>query len=147
MSLSVEHLRHTADTLEQAILHLQAMENEPPNAVLYDLFRNSAIKSFELSLETAGKLLRKVLKRYVGSPREIDRLVFNDLFRYANKHAVIDENTAERWLVYRANRNTTTHDYGSAFADETLKLLPDYLQDLRQLASIIEDIFNAETTA
>lgn len=142
MRLSVEHLLHTADTLEQALIHL---ENEQENKVLYDLFRNAAIKSFELSLETAGKLLRKVLKNYVGSPREVDKLVFNDLFRYAHKYGLLESEATDRWLAYRANRNSTAHDYGEDFAEITLKLLPNYLIDLRQLAEIMQEKFNAET--
>lgn len=140
MSLSVQHLRHTADTLEQAIIHLQTTPAE--NTVLYDLFRNACIKSFELSLETSGKLLRKLLKLYAGSPKEIDRLVFNDVFRMAHKHDILDEASIERWLNYRANRNNTAHDYGVQFAEKTLVLLPDYLQDVRALAETMERIFD-----
>ncbi|MDO5090739.1 MAG: nucleotidyltransferase substrate binding protein [Cardiobacteriaceae bacterium] len=142
MSLSVHHLRHTADTLEQAIIHLKATSAD--DAVLYDLFRNAAIKSFELSLETSGKLLRKVLKFYSGAPREVDRLVFNDLFRHANRHGILDEATTERWLAYRANRNNTAHDYGVQFAEKTLVLLPIYLADVRALADALQAVFAAQ---
>lgn len=142
MSLSVEHLLKTADTLAQSLICLQA---EKEDEIRYDLFRNAAIKSFELSLETTGKLLRKVLKLYVGSPREVDKLVFNDLFRYANKYGLLDNDAVDRWLEYRANRNSTAHDYGEQFAESTLKLLPDYLVDLRSLAHIMQEKFNAET--
>lgn len=142
MSLSVEHLLKTADTLEQSLICLQA---EKEDEIRYDLFRNAAIKSFELSLETTGKLLRKVLKLYVGSPREVDKLVFNDLFRYASKYGLLDNDAVDRWLEYRANRNSTAHDYGEQFAESTLKLLPDYLVDLRSLAHIMQEKFNAET--
>ena len=81
MPLNTIRLRRTVDTLEQAIIHLQALPVTKADAsavsrdaksgssvttreVLYDLYRNAAIKSFELSLETAGKLLRKALKPY-----------------------------------------------------------------------------------
>lgn len=141
MSLTVEHLLKTAETLEQSLLCLAA---EQENEIRYDLFRNAAIKSFELSLETTGKLLRRVLKLYVGSPREVDKLVFNDLFRYANKYGLLDNEAVDRWLAYRANRSNTAHDYGEQFAESTLKLLPAYLQDLRRLAHSMQDIFNAE---
>lgn len=142
MSLNVEHLRRTADTLEEAITRLAAVEDG--NEVLYDLFRNAAIKSFELSLETTGKLLRKALKLYGGSPREVDRLVFRDLFRQASKHGLLDEAAVERWFAYRANRNTTAHDYGEGFANETLKILPAYLQDVRALAGSLQELFDAQ---
>ena len=67
MSLQTDHLRRTADTLEQALAALG--KTAPADAVFWDLYRNAAIKSFELSLETAGKLLRRALKAYTGSPR------------------------------------------------------------------------------
>lgn len=143
MTLSVEHLQHTANTLEQAIIRLQQTSEE--DKVLYDLFRNAAIKSFELSLETTGKLLRKVLKLYTGNPKSVDQLVFNDLFRHAAKHGLLDDVEVEGWLSYRANRNTTAHDYGENFAEQTLVLLPDYLVDLRQLAQRMQDVFNGTT--
>ena len=44
MSLNVDHLRRTADTLEQAILRLAEITSDED--VLYDLYRNAAIKSF-----------------------------------------------------------------------------------------------------
>lgn len=142
MSLNVEHLRRTADTLEQAVAKLG--EVAPGDEVMYDLFRNAAVKSFELSLETTGKLLRKALKLYGGSPREVDRLVFKDLFRHASKHGLLDEAAVERWFGYRANRNTTAHDYGAGFANETLKILPAYLQDVRALATTLQGLFDAQ---
>ncbi|MDR2260488.1 MAG: nucleotidyltransferase substrate binding protein [Azoarcus sp.] len=142
MALNIDHLRRTADTLEQAVIHLREVESEKDT--LYDLFRNAAIKSFELSLETTGKLLRKALKLYGGSPREVDGLVFNDLFRHAGKHGLLNQAAVERWLVYRANRNTTAHDYSEGFANETLKLLPGYLQDVRVLANALRELFDAQ---
>ena len=143
MSLNAEHLRRTIATLEQAISELRKIEAE--DSVAYDLFRNAAIKSFELSLETSGKLLRKALKLYGGSPREVDRLTFKDLFRHASKHDIMDAETVERWFAYRANRNVTAHDYGAGFANETLKILPDYVKDADALASRLEEIFDAAT--
>ncbi len=42
--------------------------------VIFHLCRNAAIKSFELSLETIGKLSRKALEACVGNPRSVDAL-------------------------------------------------------------------------
>lgn len=139
MSLSTEHLLRTVATLEQAMLALQGVA---PDSILYDLYRNAAIKSFELSLETAGKLLRKALKAYGGSPRAVDALVFNDVLRHAGKHALLDQAGVERWLEYRANRNATAHDYGEGFANETVKLLPAYIEDARTLAQALQRKFD-----
>lgn len=141
MTLNVEHLLRTAATLEQAMLAVRRTPSE--DEVLFDLYRNAAIKSFELSLETAGKLLRKALKAFGGNPRSVDALVFNDMLRHAGKHSLLDQAGVERWLTYRANRNNTAHDYGVGFANQTLTLLPAYLQDVRALAVKLQEVFDA----
>jgi nucleotidyltransferase substrate binding protein (TIGR01987 family) len=140
MHLDVNHLIRTTETLRQA---LQALETEAtdPTTVRFDLFRNAAIKSFEISLETAGKLLRRTLKAYVAAPREIDSLVFNEVLRLAGRHGLLSSDETERWLRYRANRNTTAHDYGEGFANETLKLLPVFLADAVSLAERLRNRF------
>lgn len=143
MVLKVDHLLRTADTLEQAIIRLG--EVRPDDVVLYDLYRNAAVKSFELSLETTGKLLRKALKLYGGSPREVDKLAFNDVLRHAGKHSLLSAEGVECWLAYRANRNTTAHDYGAGFANDTLKILPAYLLDVRTLAATLQEFFDAQS--
>ena len=71
--------------------------------------------------------------------------MFKDLFRHASKHGLMDEAAVERWFAYRNNRNTTAHDYGAGFANETLRILPAYLQDVRALADTLEELFNAQT--
>jgi nucleotidyltransferase substrate binding protein (TIGR01987 family) len=133
MPLNTDHLLRTADTLEQALKAL-GRTDAAADPVGWDLYRNAAIKTFELSLETAGKLLRRALKAYGGSPRSVDALVFNDVLRHAGKHGLLDQEAVGRWLAYRANRNVTAHDYGEGFANETLALLPGFLQDIRHLA-------------
>lgn len=140
MSLSVERLLRTAATLEAALQGIGQQTEK--DSVLFDLYRNAAIKSFELSLETAGKLLRKALKAYGGSPREVDKLVFNEVLRHASKHGLFAAQEVERWLAYRANRNNTAHDYGEGFANNTLKLLPEFLVDVRALAPVIQRVFD-----
>jgi nucleotidyltransferase substrate binding protein (TIGR01987 family) len=129
--MNTDHLLRIATTLEQALAHL---DRYTPDDELYDLFRNAAIKSFELGLESGGKALRRALKAYLGSSRTADALSFNDVIRQSLKHGIFTSDEAERWLKYRVNRNTTAHDYGERFANETLVLLPSFASDLRQIA-------------
>ena len=43
------------------------------------------------------------------------------------------------WFRYRDNRNNTAHDYGEAFARETLILIPGFLDDVSRLADRLQD--------
>jgi nucleotidyltransferase substrate binding protein (TIGR01987 family) len=104
----------------------------------YDMYRSACIKEFEIILEQSGKLLRKVLKPYFHTSKEIDKLYFKDIFRQAVLHSIITADMCERWLEYRDNRNNTAHDYGLNFAEETLLLLPQFIIDSSELSQIIK---------
>ena len=126
MKLNFDHLQRCSLTLERSLQSLAKAEAE---SIDYEVFRNAVIKSFELMLETAGKLLRKVLKQYVGSPKTVDALVFKDVLRHAAVHGLLSAEDLERWLVYRDSRNDTAHNYGEEFAAHTLRLITEFQRD------------------
>lgn len=126
MKLNFDHLQRCSLTLERSLQSLAKAEAE---SIDYEVFRNAVIKSFELTLETAGKLLRKVLKQYVGSPKTVDALVFKDVLRHAALHGLFSAEELERWLVYRDSRNDTAHNYGEEFAEHTLRLITEFQRD------------------
>ncbi len=130
MAISTEQLSRSILTLE---LSLQALGRSERGSSDYEIFRNATIKGFELTLEVTGKLLRKILKAYLANPKMADNLTFKDLFRHASLHGLLSPDEVERWFCYRDNRNDTAHDYGEAFAEETLKLLPAFIRDASQL--------------
>lgn len=134
MPLNLDHFNRTVATLEHA---LAALDQPGLDAIMLDLYRSAAIRSFELSIETAGKLLRKALRAYHGNPREVDRLVYNDVIRAAGKHGLMESEAVERWLEYRSNRNSTAHDYDEGFAKQTLTLLPGFARDARELSKLL----------
>ena len=135
MTLNVRHIRETLSTLEVA---LHAVERTAKADALYDVFRLAVIKSFELTIELIAKLLRKSLRAYGGAPQSVDTLTFNETIRYAGQTGMLDVDAVARWLVYRANRNSTAHDYGEDFVTQTVTLLPAYLRDARALLDKIE---------
>jgi nucleotidyltransferase substrate binding protein (TIGR01987 family) len=130
MKLNFDHLERCSQTLDRS---LQSLSKAEPGSIDYEVFRNAVIKSLELTLETAGKLLRKVLKLYVGSPKTIDALVFKDVLRHAALHGLLSAEELERWLVYRDSRNDTAHNYGEQFAEQTLPLIANFKGDSHAL--------------
>ena len=143
MSLRTEHLARCIRTLEMS---LEQLRRAPVESIDYEVFRNAVVKGFELTLETAGKLLRKALKAYVGNPRAADEFTYKDLFRHAAKHGLLESAAVQRWFEYRDNRNNTAHDYGKGFAEDTLGLMPAFLVDARALeATLREKLRHADT--
>ncbi len=136
MNLNTDHYARCIRTLETSLIQLEQSE---PESIEYEIFRNAVVKGFELTLETAGKLLRKALKAYTGSPRDVDALTYKDVLRHAAKHDLLTTEAVERWFAYRDNRNSTAHDYGVGFAEETLKLLPAFVVDARTLEAVLRE--------
>lgn len=67
MILSTQHLERCIQTLE---LSLEKISECEAGSIEYELYRNSTIKGYELTLETAAKLLRKMLRPYFASSRK-----------------------------------------------------------------------------
>lgn len=135
MKIDVEYYVRCVKTLQHAFALLDTVDTD---TIEYDMYRSACIKEYEIILEQSGKLLRKVLKPYFHSSKEVDRLYYKDLFRHAVLRSLITDETCERWLEYRDNRNHTAHDYGVNFAEETLALLPNFIADSFEFAEMIK---------
>ena len=135
MIIETTFLERCVKTLEKS---LELLNNSNPESIEYDMYRSASVKEFEIILEQSGKLLKKSLKPYFHSSKEVDRLFFKDIFRHAANHSLICHQQAERWLKYRDNRNNTAHDYGMGFAEETLTLLPQFILDAKSVIVAIQ---------
>jgi len=133
--LNTDYFARCIATLERAFNTLNGLSSADD---LYDIYRAACVKEFEIILEQTGKLLKKCLKPYFASSKQVDQLNFKDVFRYAAKHGLLALEEAERWLVYRDNRNETAHDYGEGFANETLVLLPQFIVDAYRMNEVIK---------
>ncbi len=136
-TINTDFLTRCIGTLELALDQLQQHD---PGDLIYEVFRSACVKEFEIILEQSGSLLKKRLRPYFSSNQQADRLVFKDIFRYAAKHGLISLKTCERWLEYRDNRNDTAHLYGENFAETTLRLLPQFIEDAKELAQVVSEV-------
>jgi len=135
MTIETDYIEKCIQALEKALILLHESKEE---SIDYNIYRSACIKEFEIVLEQSGKLLRKRLKPYFVTSKVADKLNFKDIFRHAVKYGLINIEEAERWFGYCDNRNTTTHDYGVEFAEETLKLLPLFIEDAKNLVVVIQ---------
>jgi len=104
----------------------------------YEIYRSAVIKEFEIILEQSGKLLKKRLKPYFHTNRAVDKLIFKDIFRQAGLHGLLSVDEVQRWLEYRDNRNSTSHDYGEFLANETLVIIERFIVDVKRLIEVID---------
>ncbi|GMO61913.1 MAG: nucleotidyltransferase substrate binding protein [Rickettsiales bacterium] len=134
--INTEFLNKSIETLEKSYQLLQKADKD---SIDYEMYRNSLVKSFEMVIEQTGKLLRKRLLPYFSTKREVDNLIYKDLFKNASKFSLITQEETERWFKYRDNRNETAHDYGEQFANDTLSLIDDFLIDAKKIEEVIKN--------
>ena len=136
MAINTEFLEKCILTLEKSY---ESIKKAIEGSIDYEMYRNSLVKSFELTLEQSGKLLKKKISPYFASNKAVDTLNFKDIFRNALKHSFLTQEELDRWFAYRNNRNNTAHDYGKVFAEETLTLINSFLSDVKHLKKVIEN--------
>ena len=117
----------------------EGLINLSEKSVEYEIYRSATVKEFEIIMEQSGKLLKKVLKPYFHSSKVVDQMPYKDLFRNAFYKGLLSEEECERWIIYRDNRNATAHDYGENFAEETLQLIPGFLDDCNSFLKSIQN--------
>ena len=133
--LNTNQLRRCMKTLDSSLVFYQKAEND---SIEQEVFRNAIIKGYELTQETAFKLLKKALKAYGHGGKKLESTPVKDILRLAAVHDLLTLPEVERWFSYRENRNNTAHDYGEQFANETLTLIPAFLEDIATLADVLE---------
>lgn len=133
--LNTDHLSRCRQTLESSLIMYQRAE---AGSIDQEVFRNAIVKGYELAQETAFKLLKKALKVYGHSGKKLESTPVKEILRLAAIHDLMTLEEVEHWFAYRDNRNNTAHDYGEAFAEQTLVLIPGFLADVARLAETLE---------
>jgi nucleotidyltransferase substrate binding protein (TIGR01987 family) len=136
MTLNTDHLLRCISTLESSC---KFYGQAAPGSIDQEVFRNAIVKGYELTQETAFKLLKRALKDYGHGGKKLDATPVKELLRLAATHGLMSLDEVERWFAYRDNRNNTAHDYGEGFAKETLRLLPGFIDDSKTLEAVLRE--------
>lgn len=140
MNVDTTYLRMCISALENAHEELSQLTNRDQS--LYQIYRTTCIKEFELVLEQCAVLLRKVVSSFYSSDSYAANLPIKDLFRYAAKHDLLDVDSVERWLHYRQIGNDSVYEYGEDYTEQTIKFLPNFIEDAKTIVELIERINN-----
>ena len=64
--INTEYLNRCLETLKKSY---EMIKSVPENSIEYEMYRNSLVKGFEITLEQSGKLLKKKLVPYFATKR------------------------------------------------------------------------------
>ena len=102
---------------------------------LVEYIEDSCIKRFEYTLETAWKLVKKVLIQKYGKTEQ--ELTMNNLFRFMQGYGYAKD--WERWKNYYQRMNETAHEYNLVKSRTLLVLIPDFIKDVELLITKLNE--------
>ena len=83
------------------------------------------MNEFQVVIELTASLLRRRLRPYFATVRQVSDLTFGQVFREAARLHLISLDECRRWLNYRD------------LAEEALTVLPPLIEDARRIAEVI----------
>ena len=125
MSLDFTPLQKALSSLDIAIKRSKA---DPKDKEI----RDAVIQRFEYSFELTYKFLKRVLERESANPHQIDQMSYKDLLREAAEKGF--EINFDSWVIYRDQRNLTSHTYNEAKAESVYKTALDFFPDAVELS-------------
>ena len=132
--INTDNLIQTVTTLELAVEGLRGQESGEP---MYNVYRGACMNEFQVVLDLTASLLRRRLRPYFATIRQVNDLTFRQVFREAARLHLISLDECRRWLDYRDHRNRIAHRYGREFAEQALTALPPMIEDARRIAEVI----------
>ncbi|MCQ2754436.1 MAG: nucleotidyltransferase substrate binding protein [bacterium] len=127
----ITNLEEAYKTLKQCYVDFQSNQN----SVLIEYIEDSCVKRFEYTLETAWKLMKKILAKKYGKTQE--ELTINNIFRFMQGYGYTEN--WENWKKYYELRNNTAHEYNLIKSRELMKIIPDFIRDAEFLISKLSE--------
>ena len=134
--LSISNLEEDYNTLNSCYNDYKINIDSP----LVEYIEDSCIKRFEYTLETAWKLVKKVLIQKYGKTEQ--ELSMNNIFRFMQGYGYAED--WERWRNYYQKRNETAQEYNLVKSRALLILIPDFIKDIEFLTAKLKEDLHAD---
>jgi nucleotidyltransferase substrate binding protein (TIGR01987 family) len=123
-------------SLERALASLDAATERSNREPDDELVRDGVIQRFEYCYELCWKMLKRQLELELPTPDQADRMSFAELIREGAERGLVAR--PERWLVYRHQRNLTTHTYDEDKARTVHAAALSFLADAQDLLAALQ---------
>ena len=128
--LNLDVLKDSFNTLKECYQDFSLEQNSK----MKDYIKDSCIKRFEYTYETAKKVMNKFLKKeYDKTERELS---INNIFREMYGLDLIKN--FENWTDYREKRNFTSNEYDEKYTHTIVEIIPQFLDDVDYLINRLE---------
>lgn len=130
--LDLTLLKSSLSTLKESYNDLNLQQSERIKTYVKD----SCIKRFEYTYETAKKIMNKFLKKEYDKTES--ELSINNIFREMYGLGLIQN--FENWVNYREKRNFTSHEYNITLTYSIIDVIPNFIKDTEYLIENLEQV-------
>lgn len=130
--LDLSNLKNSLSTLVECYADLSNEKDEKIKIYIKD----SCIKRFEYTYETAKKIMNKYLKKEYDKTEQ--ELSINNIFREMYGLNLIEN--FENWVEYRKKRNITSHEYNIDLSDSIIDIVSFFIKDVEYLVSALDKV-------
>ena len=130
--LDLSLLKNCFETLKECYSDYTNQSDEKLRIYIKD----SCIKRFEYTYETAKKIMNKYLKKEYDKTEK--DLSINNIFREMFALGLIKD--FENWAEYREKRNTTAHEYDIKKTYTIIEIIPKFIDDVDFFITNIEKV-------
>lgn len=131
MTLDLSSFKKAIHQLEKSLIFSNS-DVAKQDREMFLQFRSAAIQAFECTYELSWRMLKRYLEITEPNPSEIDGLSFSNLIRLSNEKGLLLSDL-KKWVVYRSNRNITSHAYDDDKAAQIFLHLPAFLKEAQFL--------------
>lgn len=120
--LDFSSLERAVNSLARAVERTQACPDD-------EELRDAVIQRFEYTYELAWKMIKRQVELEAAVAATVDAMSFKQLIREAAEKGIVDDFGA--WMVYREQRNITSHTYDADKATSVYHTAVEFLDEAR----------------
>lgn len=129
--LNLSLLKDSFKTLKECYADLSSQQDEKLKVYIKD----SCVKRFEYTYESARKIMSRFLKKEYDKTEK--DLSVNNVFREMYNLGYLKN--FENWVGYREKRNITSHEYNLEKTYGIIDIIPQFLEDTEFLIIQLEN--------
>ena len=129
--LNLSLLKDSFKTLKECYADLSSQQDEKLKVYIKD----SCVKRFEYTYESARKIMSRFLKKEYDKTEK--DLSVNNVFREMYNLGYLKN--FENWVCYREKRNVTSHEYNLEKTYGIIDIIPQFLEDTEFLIIQLEN--------
>ncbi len=133
-NINYEKLKKSLEKLEEQYENFLTLDKKNISDLDKEAIKESVIHRFEVCYDIFFKSLKKYLQK---EGLTVDSSAPRAILRKANESGLIDQETLDNWFAHIELRIGTAHDYSLEKAEQALRKISDFIEDVKDIYKVM----------